>query len=528
MALPFIEGEVFFIRSALEEPHFYRFFPDDPRQFYGHMLIEHVWNRWTVSINTTPNFVGIENRPHPRSRLERGTAQGWRTEFGHFPNWWINFGNDRRGQNILRTFDAQPNQNRNEMRDLDSGGPARVVFRPVPLGTEEFVFIDMTQPIRAVYFPIAHRTEENLPNLCTYLMVDFRLRSEITLHHPTNPSGNRLYRPDRTWGLHYDVYHTLGIHIPSLIESISWPRGLRGERANLYQSIPRGQETIFRLFDTDIRQRNTSARSNFVRLIDITTVISAHQGIDITYRPFAFRSFVADAIRQIISFGLGFIPGVGSLLTISFNVAFVLITDPDQFRNEFGPSLGLDIVAGLIESGQHFRNRSSLPRTNQALILPGDWSFEDRMPPPTSPKHTAGPPWKEEALLGEVNGQDHTSAIVPKYAKERSFRDRMPLTSSPTHAADSTWDDEAMDHKDRSNESPKPKLWLLSKFPSYQSLPKIRMRFCYLLPRDVEERPKEWKPKWVPGKIEKISHLFQSLFALSNLHQLILLTRLRE
>jgi hypothetical protein len=282
------------------------------------------------------------------------------------------------------------------MRDLDAGGPAKVVFRPVPLGTEEFVFIDMTQPIRAVYFPIAHQTEEGVPNLCTYLMVDFRIRSEIQMYHPVDGlrGGNR-YRPDRTWGLNYDVYRILGIHIPSLMQSLSWPRQLRGEHADLYRSIPPGQETIFNLWDTDIASPRSHSMTNFHRVIDLVTVINAHQGIDLTYRPFQFRSFVADALREIISFGLGFIPGVGTLLAISFNVGYVLITNPDRFRDEFGPSLGLDIVAGLIEAGPSFRRRSNIPLPSRALTLKDEWGFEDRVPPLTSPKHAAGPPSDE-------------------------------------------------------------------------------------------------------------------------------------
>ena len=460
MALPFLEGEVFFVRKALEEPHFYKFFPDDPEQFYGHMLIEHVWNRWTVSINTKPNFDDIQRRPHPRSKLESGRAQGlWRTVFGHFPEWWINFGNDRQGRNIRRTFNAQPNQNRNEMRDLDRGGPAKVVFRPVPLGTEEFVFIDMTQPVRAVYFPIAHQTEEDLPNLCTYLMVDFRLRSQIRLRHPVS-SMDRTYSPDRTYGLHYDVRHTLGIHIPSLIESISWPRQLRGERADLYRSIPRGEETIFFLLDRDIQQGRTTGSSNFVRLIDITTLINAHQGIDINYRPFQYRSFVADALKQIIGFGLGFVPGVGTLLTISFNVAFELIMYPDQFREVFGPSLGFDIVSGLVESSQNFRNRSSLPRPSEPLTLKGHWDFEDRMPPPTSPKHGATSP--SEAAPLALTDRPHYAPVQANYMSEQAFKDRMPPPTSPKHAAgppsEETLQDIENESTEPSNQASKPKI----------------------------------------------------------------------
>lgn len=62
-----------------------------------------------------------------------------------------------------------------------------MVIRPVPLRDEEFVFIDRTQPIRAVYFPIAHKSEESVPSLCTYLMVEFRNRGQIRLRHPFSP-----------------------------------------------------------------------------------------------------------------------------------------------------------------------------------------------------------------------------------------------------------------------------------------------------------------------------------------------------
>lgn len=298
------------------------------------------------------------------------------------------------------------------MRDLDAGGPAKVVFRPVPLGTEEFVFIDMTQPIRAVYFPIAHRTEERVPQLCTYLMVDFRLRGTIQLVHPVDGTAGRPIVPDRTWGLQIDVYRTLGIHIPSLIESISWPRAFRGEHADLYRSTPQGQETIFSLWDTDIALQRPPSRSTFVRYIDLAKIISAHQGIDLIYPPFQWRSFVVEMVGEVIKFGLGFVPGVGTFLSISFNVGFVLVTSPDLFRDMFSPSLGFEVVAGLIEAGLHFKRRLSLPNKSlpnnllpsprQDLIFKDESGFKDRLPPLTSPKHAAGPP-SDDVLSGHID-----------------------------------------------------------------------------------------------------------------------------
>lgn len=42
--------------------------------------------------------------------------------------------------------------------------------------------------------------------------------------------------------------------------------------------------------------------------------------------------------------------GVGTLLAISFNVGWELIENPNNFRDTFGLSLGLDVVAGLIDA----------------------------------------------------------------------------------------------------------------------------------------------------------------------------------
>lgn len=57
------------------------------------MLIERVWNTWTVSHATDPNGTGLPtDRPHPHWQIQRGRPQQWRTEVGYFHDWWINVG----------------------------------------------------------------------------------------------------------------------------------------------------------------------------------------------------------------------------------------------------------------------------------------------------------------------------------------------------------------------------------------------------------------------------------------------------
>lgn len=267
------------------------------------------------------------------------------------------------------------------------------------------------------------------------------------MFHPVDGiSGGKRFEPDHAWGLRIDVYRTLGVHIPSLIESLGWPREIRGEHADLYRSIPQGQETVFSPWDTDIAALRSHSSSDFVRYIDIVTIVNTHQWLQLTYPPFQYRSFAVDMLREVVSFGLGFVSGLGTLLAVSFNVGYVLITTPDQFRDEFVPSLGFEFVAGLIEAAIHFRRRSILPNPKQAWTFKHGWEFEDRMPPLTSPKHAAGPP-SDTAPPGHV---DDSTAQAADSASEREFKDRMPPLTSPKHAAGPPSDDVPPGHIDDS------------------------------------------------------------------------------
>lgn len=60
-----------------------------------------------------------------------------------------------------------------------------------------------------------------------------------------------------------------------------------------------------------------------------------------------------------------------------------LIENLNNFRDTFGPSLGLDVVRGLIDASQHFRSRSILPNTCQTFTLVNEWNFNNRYPPDT-------------------------------------------------------------------------------------------------------------------------------------------------
>lgn len=47
--------------------------------------------------------------------------------------------------------------------------------------SQPYMYIDLTFPNRAIYFPLAQKPSKVFPDLCSYLMVDFRLRQGVEM-----------------------------------------------------------------------------------------------------------------------------------------------------------------------------------------------------------------------------------------------------------------------------------------------------------------------------------------------------------
>lgn len=173
MALPYPEGEVYFKRSALKYPGFA--IDTDDKTFYSHVLVETVWNMWHNSGITAPKF------HHPRAKPISGYAEWYNTQFWVWDSQSALFGDSNDGTNITREVVLGKNANYNELRDKDQGGPDKVHLQPIPLGPERYMYLDLTVPVRAVYFPVAAKSSALNEELCTYLMVDFRLRKGVKM-----------------------------------------------------------------------------------------------------------------------------------------------------------------------------------------------------------------------------------------------------------------------------------------------------------------------------------------------------------
>ena len=67
------------------------------------------------------------------------------------------------------------------------GGPLMTAITPVKLHPDQpYMYIDLNVPIRAVYFPLAQKASSVFPDLCSYLMVDFRMRQGVRMYDTVN------------------------------------------------------------------------------------------------------------------------------------------------------------------------------------------------------------------------------------------------------------------------------------------------------------------------------------------------------
>lgn len=178
MSLPYPEGEVYFRRSALN--HKSGFDADDQASFYKHGLVETVWNnRFCNGSEYSSSFV------HKHAGLNKIDPDMWGTDYYMWSYQRFHFTNDKTGGSISRRVALQNNYNPNEIRDFEKGGPNKVVIMPFELGSERYMFMDLTVPVRAVYLPLAYQCDENFQDLCSYLMIDFRMRKSITFKNTT-------------------------------------------------------------------------------------------------------------------------------------------------------------------------------------------------------------------------------------------------------------------------------------------------------------------------------------------------------
>lgn len=343
MASYYPEGECYFVRSSLRYAN--NWTAQNNGHFYNHVLIEYYWNGWR-DINT-------RDKRHRRSQWRHGTAQGvWATRFGDWDRFFVGESRDRTPGNMLAVHSYSNSLNWNECRDLDKDGPRKYILRPVRVHSSDtqWLWIDATIPLRAIYFPVAQTTDDAFRDLCTYVVIDFRHRRELEI---TNVGG-RIETISVTThdGLSWRDNLTWGFKIPDIIAFLTIPHKLRNPKQGLFKTNVPGDELVV-CASSEITWRGGTVHqaAGFFRQMDMASILSATFGVEVGWRPFEYSSFLMNLILQVVELGLGFIPGVGPLMSVAFGLAVQLLQDPTSFRHDNILDLSAAVLETVISSG---------------------------------------------------------------------------------------------------------------------------------------------------------------------------------
>lgn len=159
-----------------------------------------------------------------------------------------------------------PSRGNNEYKKRAAGGPPKVILTPVELFSDlPYMFIDLVFPVRTIYFPLAQKASADYPGLCTYLMVDFRLRKGVSMgwdidYKKDGKPYTREVPFDNQLGLGARDTETLAVNIKGVYNYLMLPRQFRSADKGLYTATNPDDINIRMLskYDTD-----TSAYGGF-------------------------------------------------------------------------------------------------------------------------------------------------------------------------------------------------------------------------------------------------------------------------
>ncbi|KAK6810952.1 hypothetical protein RU639_013269 [Aspergillus parasiticus] len=318
MALPYPEGKCYFKRSALRHRYYGGYDADDDNQFYKHILVEYIWN---VEADHGSRAANSPNGySHPRSKSGN------------------RFKGYEKGQQSAEAW-----------------------FMPMPMVGKEntsCIFLDHLSHIRAIYIPVSKHTSEEFPDLSTWVWINFTARESVKAKNEGTVWKTIPCHP--TFGARVNRDETFVFNIPEIINLLSIPVEMRKPGTNVFsKELVQYQSRRF--------VRTTVVHGTMLDTFDFsfTEIASANWGQEVVWRENEKGSWFNSFLRNAISFGLGFVPGVGPLLSVSFLLGWAAIesavNDNDAFKDELSlwappVQIPVEYISDVMQSARRTAN----------------------------------------------------------------------------------------------------------------------------------------------------------------------------
>ena len=173
--------------------------------------------------------------------------------------------------------------------------PSKVCIKPFPLGTEPLVFIDLVISIRALYFPLAHQSDEAFEDLTTYLMIDFRLRNSVRMISATEV-GTTEWACDDTIGLGFHWDQSLRIDIRRIYLTLGLSHQLRNPDYSVF--LAPDNTPLMRVPMDKVSTGGANSSTSFDQGMDLAALISGNLGVELTWRPYEANNWLATFAKK--------------------------------------------------------------------------------------------------------------------------------------------------------------------------------------------------------------------------------------
>ena len=214
--------------------------------------------------------------------------------------------------------------------------------------------------IRAIYLPIAHSVSKDYPNICSFVQVNFALDRTVKIWRGGNEFSG--HKTANVLGLGKWAGHTVGLDVTGLIQLLTLPRQLR--RDNCYNL------KLIKIVSASAI-KTVSVTKSFEDRYDKSWLDVAHGnfGLDLTWRPAEKTTWMENFIKNTLTIAIGFVPGVGPLLQITFSVGWTLISQQDT-----GAAFALlkDLCPGL-DLAEHVAQELIKSSSETRKFLPDGW-----------------------------------------------------------------------------------------------------------------------------------------------------------
>jgi hypothetical protein len=244
----------------------------------------------------------------------------------------------------------------------------------MPSPEERYLWVDLTYPLRAIYFPQRHIAQPRYPGFCVYsrlsftecdiVLKKFRIPrppplgsyekericddrevrgpkrrkvyqelSDLPKAPPTLPGeqlreGSLPIHPDKwcEWGV--QPQWTARFDVKNLMHILTIPREYLLKE---YQD-PFDQIVLYDCRCVDLIGTGTFTMNPDDHGVDILRVINTEHGVDVEYKSSGFDQFwVVKTIGGLALVGVSLIPGYGPVLAFGGQLLLDLVTDPDIF-----------------------------------------------------------------------------------------------------------------------------------------------------------------------------------------------------